>query len=411
MLDHSNKLLQWRRLKSFNTPVWTVLIGSLLARTSYFMAWPYLITILYRNHGASEVTVGAMLAGSAFVGATSGLYTGYLSDKLGRRPVMVIGGLVAAFAYAGIGLAQEIWQFGLFLMFTGLMRPMIETPAKAVIGDHLPDNKDRELGLNIRYFLINLGGAIGPVIGITLALSNPQLLFLICALVYLGFSVFLFFGIQDIKKSASQTLLPNFRETVSILKKDRIFLYLLAANFIMMFVYAQYESSVPQIIVRSSIDDAAALIALLVLTNTLTIVLFQFPMLHLLERFALNVRTRLGMTLMGVSQLIFLSNIDGAAWLWIFATFVLSMGEVIAFPTLNVQIDEIAPKHLRGSYFGAATLSSLGFSAAPLIGGAILHYFNADWLFLFCFALSLVMIGLYYRVQKIVTLKNNALSC
>lgn len=40
------------------------------------------------------------------------------------------------------------------------MRPMIEAPAKAVIGDNLSDVKDRELALNIRYFVLNLGGAI-----------------------------------------------------------------------------------------------------------------------------------------------------------------------------------------------------------------------------------------------------------
>lgn len=45
----------------------------------------------------------------------------------------------------------------IMIVLTGLMRPMIEAPGKAVIGDNLPDEKDRELALNVRYFLLNLG--------------------------------------------------------------------------------------------------------------------------------------------------------------------------------------------------------------------------------------------------------------
>ncbi len=75
------------------------------------------------------------------------------------------------------------------------------------------------------------------------------------------------------------------------------------------------------------------------------------------------------------------------------------MGEVIAFPTLNVQIDRMAPAHLRGSYFGAAALYSLGFAIAPLVGGAVIGYLNSNWLFGLCFVLCLVMIWLYWVAE------------
>lgn len=61
----------------------------------------------------------------------------------------------------------------------------------------------------------------------------------------------------------------------------------------MMFVYGQYESSIPQVIVRTDIVDAAKFISGLVLVNTLTIVVLQFPMLKLLENVPLFTRTEL----------------------------------------------------------------------------------------------------------------------
>ncbi|WP_135380841.1 MDR family MFS transporter [Vibrio tasmaniensis] len=400
-MDRSESLFQKQRVKRFNFSIWTVLTGTLLARTSYFMAWPFLIVFLYEDYGASAIEVGTMLAASAVVGAGTGLYSGYLSDKLGRKWVMVFGSWIAAISYSGIAFANEVWQFYVLIMMTGLMRPMIEAPAKAVIGDNLDDQKDRELALNIRYFLLNLGGALGPLIGITLALAQPQNLFFVAGGTYVIYGFWLLLGIERkgtfTKPDPSQ--LPNFTATLIVIRKDNIFVKLMVANFIMMFVYAQVESSIPQVIVRSSITDAAQLIAGLVLVNTLTIIVFQFPMLKWLEHVPLFVRTRIGMILMAVAQIGFLFTPNDWPLGWGVACFILSLGEVIAFPTLNVQIDRMAPTHLRGSYFGAAALYSLGFAIAPLIGGVVIEMLSAYWLFVLCFILCLVMIWLYWLAE------------
>ncbi|GMM89814.1 MDR family MFS transporter [Vibrio fortis] len=400
-MDRSESLFQKQRIKRFNFSVWTVLTGTLLARTSYFMAWPFLIVFLYEDYGASAIEVGTMLAVSAVVGAGTGLYSGYLSDKLGRKWVMVLGSWIASISYTGIALASEVWQFYVLIMMTGLMRPMIEAPAKAVIGDNLSDLKDRELALNIRYFLLNLGGALGPLIGITLALSQPQNLFFVAGGTYVVYGFWLLLGIERkgtfTKPDPSQ--LPNFAATLNVIRKDNIFVKLMVANFIMMFVYAQVESSIPQVIVRSSITDAAQLIAGLVLVNTLTIIVFQFPMLKWLEHVPLFVRTRIGMILMAIAQIGFLFTPNDWPLGWGIACFILSLGEVIAFPTLNVQIDRMAPPHLRGSYFGAAALYSLGFAIAPLLGGVVIEMLSAYWLFVLCFILCLVMIWLYWLAE------------
>ncbi|MBD1566439.1 MDR family MFS transporter [Vibrio sp. S12_S33] len=400
-MGKEDSLFQWERVQRFNFSVWTVLTGTLIARTSFFMAWPFLIVFLYQDYGASAIEVGGMLAASAVVGAVTGLYSGYLSDKFGRKWVMVAGSWIAALAYSGIGIADQIWQFYVLIVITGLMRPMIEAPAKAVIGDNLSNVKDRELALNIRYFLLNLGGAVGPLLGITLGLTHPQSLFFFAGGTYLIYGFWLLFGIERKGRyiQPDRTALPNFTSTLRVISKDNIFVKLMVANFIMMFVYGQVESSIPQVIVRTSVLDAAQIVAGLVLVNTMTIIVFQFPMLKWLESIPLFVRTRIGMGLMAVAQIGFL--LTPADWPigWAIACFILSMGEVIAFPTLNVQIDRMAPAHLRGSYFGAAALYSLGFAIAPLIGGVVIESLSSNWLFGVCFVLCLVMIWLYWVAE------------
>ncbi|MGF1763183.1 MDR family MFS transporter [Aliivibrio kagoshimensis] len=405
-----DNMLQLTRLTRFNTTIWTVLIGTLLARTTYFMAWPFLIVILYQDYNISAISVGSMFAVSAIIGSVTGLYSGYLSDKFGRKWVMVLGCIIAAISYSGIGFAHSITQFAILIAGCGLMRPMIEAPAKAVISDNLDDLKDRELALNIRYFIINIGGAIGPLIGITLALEHPQILFWITGVTYVVFAVLLLiaFGRHPEKIQQHDGDVISLKQTIKIISKDSVFIKLLLANILMMFVYGQYESSIPQVIVRSGIEDAAKFISALVLVNTCTIILFQFPMLKLLQNVRLYQRTKIGMILMGVSQIGFLLvPIDWPVG-WLIACFVLSVGEVIAFPTLNVQIDQIAPAHLRGSYFGAASIYSLGFAMAPFIGGVIIQLLGASQLFIFCFGISILMIWLYGIAEKEIILRQNS---
>ncbi|WDY54733.1 MDR family MFS transporter [Vibrio fluvialis] len=400
-MEKQESLFEWQRIQRFNFSVWTVLAGTLFARTSFFMAWPFLIVFLYQDYGATAVEVGTMLASSAVVGAVTGLYSGYLSDKFGRKWVMVAGALAASVAYTGIGMANQIWHFYVLIILAGLMRPMIEAPAKAVLGDNLSNLKDRELAMNIRYFLLNLGGAIGPLIGITLGLAHPQVLFIATGITYLIYALWLLMAIErkghHVKPDTS--LLPNFARTLRVISKDSIFVKMMIANFIMMFVYAQMESSIPQVIVRSSVSDAAQLVASLVLVNTLTIIIFQFPTLKWLEHVPLFVRTRIGMVLMMLAQVGFLFTPTDWPYGWYIAGFILSMGEVIAFPTLNVQIDRMAPAHLRGSYFGAAALYSLGFAIAPLVGGVVIESLNPSWLFDVCIVLCLGMIWLYWLAE------------
>ncbi|WP_159737371.1 MDR family MFS transporter [Vibrio atypicus] len=400
-MEKEQSLFQWERVKRFNFSVWTVLIGVLIARTSFFMAWPFLIVFLYQDYAASAIEVGSMLALSALTGSATGLYSGYLSDKFGRKWIMVAGCLIAFVAYVGIANANQVWHFYVLILMAGFMRPLIDGPAKAVIGDSLSDLKDRELALNIRYFLLNIGAAVGPLLGVTLALANPQMLFLITGITHLVYGGWILFGIERKGRytKPDRSMLPNFRQTVKEISGDRIFVLLLFANLLLMFVYAQLESSVPQVIVRSGIEDAAKLIALLMMVNAVTIVLFQFPMLKLMEKVPLFARTRIGMILIAAGQLAFIVTPSQSAIGWGVACFIVSLGEVITFPTLNVQIDRLAPAHLRGSYFGATALYSLGFAIGPALGGVVVEWFGAEWLFGLCFIVSLAMIWLYWIAQ------------
>ena len=64
-----------------------------------------------------------------------------------------------------------------------------------------------------------------------------------------------------------------------------------------------------------------------------------------------------------------------------------SIRDVILFPLLNVLVDQMAPEHLKGSYFGAASMSGLGIAIGALLvlqgkihSGLLFANMDADWL-------------------------------
>ncbi len=79
------------------------------------------------------------------------------------------------------------------------------------------------------------------------------------------------------------------------------------------------------------------------------------------------------------------------------ATVVLSLGELIVFPTFSVEVDQLTPDDLRGSYFGAANLYSLGTALAPLYGGIMLDHAGSQALYLglaaLCGVIMLLQVG------------------
>ncbi len=64
---------------------------------------------------------------------------GSLSDRIGRRKLIVGGWLVYAVVYFGFGLARTGWQVWLLYMVYGLYYGMAYGTSKALIADLVPD--------------------------------------------------------------------------------------------------------------------------------------------------------------------------------------------------------------------------------------------------------------------------------
>lgn len=391
------------RVKRFPAVVWMMLIGIFFVRGTYYMVSPFLAVILFQRYGMSATDIGLLISFSVTLSVVVGIYTGNLSDRLGRVPMLYLAATVGVAGFTMLALSQSFWLFVLAVLVATFPRTLWDAPSKALLGDVLDDPKDRELALQGLYFMTNVGAAIGPLFGLWAGLNGEQFSFAYTAFAYLGLIVAMLFLLprHGHKHSQREAAPSSFRQTLKLLAKDHVFMLLIVANILIMFVFAQGDSSLMQYLARADIAELTTLISSIVIVNSVTIIALQFPLLKLMEGLSVTHRIYVGVGLLLVSQFGYAfnpaDNISG--WLW--ATFVLSVAEAILFANMNVQLDQLAPAHLRGSYFGAASLYSLGYALAPVIGGILLDTVGGQWLYLSCAMVCATTLLMYLGLKHL----------
>ncbi len=100
-----------------------------------------------------------------------------------------------------------------------------------------------------------------------------------------------------------------------------------------------------------NVVELTELYATLILINGGTIILFQFALLKIMENWSPFLRAMSGVIFFAGGFFGF-GIAPTEPWAWLAASmFILSIGEAILFPTLNIIVDRLAPEHLKGSYF------------------------------------------------------------
>jgi MFS family permease len=242
--------------------------------------------------------------GTAFLSsAIVGFYSGNLSDRCGRQPVMLAGCLGAVGAYMLLAVADTVAAYTIAAFLAGFSRAVIEAPSKAVIADYIDQQRRRDLAFHARYFLINVGGAVGPLVALAFGLSAIQAAFWVTAAAYAVFAGAVVLAFQRAPEHAhiAGRTATTMVDAVRILRTDRPFLLLLIAMAFTMFAYAQQESTLIQHVTLEGGGLAVGLVTTLVVTNAVTVVLFQYPLLRALGGLDPYVRTYIGLTLFAVA--------------------------------------------------------------------------------------------------------------
>jgi MFS family permease len=94
-----------------------------------------------QNLGNSVIYILLMLIVFNVVYSAISIPAGILSDKLGRRRIIILGWLVYALTYLGFAVAATLWQIWLLFAFYGVYYGLAEGVARAFVADLVPQDR------------------------------------------------------------------------------------------------------------------------------------------------------------------------------------------------------------------------------------------------------------------------------
>lgn len=113
--------------------------------------------------GANAAMVGALVASFSVAQLLAAPVWGWLSDRYGRRPAILVGLMLSALAYVIFAFAGSLWVLFLSRIVQGLGGGTIGV-VQAYVSD-VSESKDRAKTLGWLSAVTSLGAVIGPAIG------------------------------------------------------------------------------------------------------------------------------------------------------------------------------------------------------------------------------------------------------
>jgi len=319
--------------------------------------------------------VGTILLAAGLCSAASQAIGGALSDRFGRRPILLIGTAVSVFLFSGlaalIGISAPVWAIAVVYIASRLILTTTRPVIQAMVADFTPKEKLTE-AYGILRIGANLGWAAGPAIGGFLLTFLPYgWLFgvapLACGIVFF----IIFFFIRESSRAMSGGV--DFRSMLTIIANDQPFRVFVVISILLFIAMGQMVSTL-SIFTVDKLQFSPAQFGLILALNGLIVVFFQYPMTLALRRVAKFRALILGCLLYMFGYLS-LGWITQFGWMLV-AMAVITGGEIIHAPVSLSVIGELSPEDKRGRYMGLFGLSqTIGIAVGPLIGGVLIDAF------------------------------------
>ncbi|MCB1704198.1 MAG: MFS transporter [Halioglobus sp.] len=363
-----------------------VLFGVILLDLIGFGIVIPILPFLSPTLGADKMDIALIIVTYAICAGLCGPLWGRLSDRIGRKPVIMLCLAGSACAYLGLGLASELWMIFAARGFAGMVAGNFGVASAMIADITTPQNRARGMGLTGAAF--GLGIVLGPMLGGLL--SGPDGSFTLPCIVAGGMSL--------LAMCAAAVLLPESlpaearranREDAGAAPPFSSYSLLRATgNRLLVSQYVLHQAAVSSVTylfplwMGDLLGWSARQVGMVFAVQGGLMVIFQGgllgPMVRVLgERLLLCVAV--ASLLLGLLSAAF----AGSMQVMVGSVFLAMTGATLCIPLLNTIVSFSTPLAVRGRMMGiTGAASSWGRVAGPLLAGtnlAVLGYRGA-WL-------------------------------
>lgn len=334
--------------------------------------------------GASGTQVGLLITVYSIAQFFLAPVWGRLSDRVGRRPILIFGLMGSAVSYVVFGFASSLTVLFISRIMAGIGGATVPV-AQAYIADITPPEK-RAGNLGLIGAAFGLGFIFGPALGGILAPISPAAPGIAAAILCFGNGILAFYLLpESLTEEERETramgrrslLLRDFRTAL----QNKITARILLLSFLFTVAFAAMQPTFPLYgSIRFGLDERH--------------VGYLFAFLGAISAIVQGGLVRRLVPIMGETRLIKLSGIPfifgllaiayaGSVGMLLLGLALLAMGFGGTLPSIVSLLSRVAPPQLQGSVLGIGqSVGSLARIFGPTLAGVLYDHRGMEWPYL-----------------------------
>ena len=344
--------------------------------------------------GAAGQVLGMLIATFALAQFVFSPIAGNLSDRYGRKNLIIFGLVVTGLAQITFGLSTEVWMLFVARFLGGLGSAFIAPPIMAFVAD-VTTYEERGKGMGMLGAAMSLGFMIGPGIGGFLSKVSIHFPFYMAGAAAILAAILSFLLLPNTKPSASQKAQKQENLARQMVRSVKMpYFVMLLIMLVFSFGIANFQTTLSLFVTQKFNYTPTDIAIILTVGGAFGVVVQMFIITPLFKRFG-EMKVVLVNLLIASIAIFLILFVSGFALILAVAT-IFSTATTLIRPAVNTLISKLA-----GSEQGfAAGLNnaymSLGNMIGPALAGVLFDWnMNSPYIFgaiiLFaCFLLALI---------------------
>ncbi len=380
---------------------WLLVLSRFIDQLGGALIFPFLTLYITQKFNVGMTEVGVIFGIVAVAGFVGNVIGGALTDRLGRKGMVIFGLLTSAFVNLLLAFVNSIEIVYVGALFIGLFGNAGGPAAQAMVADLLPEKK-RAQGFGILRVVFNLALTIGPAIGGLLATRSYLLLFICDAVSSTITAIIVALAIRETRPEPTEgaieeTMAQTFGGYFDVLRNVPFILFV-GAYILLSLVYIQMNTTLG-VYLRDAHGVPAQGFGYILSMNAAMVVLFQFAITRRIAKYRPLIIMAVGTLLyaIGFGMYGFVSTYP----FFVAAMVVITIGEMLVAPNSQALAAKFAPEDMRGRYMAIFGISgAIPFAIGPLLAGMIMDNADPRWLWYAAGLVGLVAAMAFALLQR-----------
>jgi MFS family permease len=372
------------KIRLWDTNLKVRLLGDGLFNMLFWMYFPF-ITVYFSSKLGSHIA-GILMTVPPIFSMIGSLIGGALADRIGRRPVMLLGSAIQTMMFVFFAISPSPWIDYIAFICIGLAGAIYRPASSAMVADLVPQENLRQVFATFTT-ANNIGAVLGPTLGAIFFFHYRHELLWTCASVMLVYFIAIFFIVHETLPESAKTahgsssirqVFTSQLKGYGIIFRDKVFLVYILAGVFALISIMQLDLYFPVYVINhvpaqtlfswnelSVTLSSKEIFGWLLGFNGLMFVLFVLPVTKWFGKWKERNVFILSSLLSGIGT--FALGLNSHFWFLFIATMIFTLGELVRSPVTQSFISRYAPKDKRGQYMGADSLQyTFGKFLAPM---------------------------------------------